>query len=87
MSDRRRSNAGRPCRNPGEKLSKNRTFRIRPSLDALLIAAAAKNGWSVGAEIERRLDRSFLADEVQMAVRAGCRQAIMDAKIYAEEIA
>jgi hypothetical protein len=39
-----------------------RTFRIRPHLDELLLAAAAKAGRSVSEEIEYRLDRSFYED-------------------------
>lgn len=54
---------GRPTRHAGGKLSKNRTFKIYPDLDAKLIAAAAKTGRTVSEEIERRLDRSFASDE------------------------
>ncbi len=55
---------GRPTRHAGGKLSKNRTFKIYPDLDAKLIAAAAETGRTVSEEIERRLDRSFTNDEM-----------------------
>lgn len=43
----------------GDKLSKNRTFRILPGLDQELTAAAERSGRSVSEEIERRLEQSF----------------------------
>jgi hypothetical protein len=52
---------GRPPKRKGERLSKNRTFRVRGLLDEQLIAAAAESGRSVSEEIEYRLERSFLA--------------------------
>jgi hypothetical protein len=54
--------AGRPARHVGERLSKNRTFRVRGQLDDQLSAAAEKSGRSVSEEIEFRLERTF-ADE------------------------
>ena len=54
---------GRPTRHAGGKLSKNRTFKIYPDLDAKLIAAAAETGRTVSEEIERRLSRSFETEE------------------------
>ena len=39
---------------------KNRTFRVRASLDVRLIAAAQDNGRSVSEEIEYRLEASFV---------------------------
>jgi hypothetical protein len=53
---------GRPPRHPGERLSKNRTFRVRGGLDEKLQAAAAASGRSVSEEIEFRLDQSFDRD-------------------------
>jgi hypothetical protein len=53
---------GRPPRYPGERLSKNRTFRVRGGLDEKLQAAAAASGRSVSEEIEFRLDQSFDRD-------------------------
>lgn len=52
------SPAGRPPRHSNELLTKNRTFRIRPSLDEALVRAAAEAGRSVSAEIEYRLDHT-----------------------------
>jgi hypothetical protein len=53
---------GRPPRHQGERLSKNRTFRVRGGLDEKLQAAAAASGRSVSEEIEFRLDQSFDRD-------------------------
>ncbi len=50
---------GRPARHAAERLSKNRTFRVRGQLDEQLQAAAAASGRSVSEEIEYRLSRSF----------------------------
>jgi hypothetical protein len=55
---------GRPPRHQGERLSKNRTFRVRGGLDEKLQAAAAAFGRSVSEEIEFRLDQSFDRDEI-----------------------
>jgi hypothetical protein len=51
--------AGRPARRAGERLSKNRTFRVRPQLDEQLADAAGSSGRSVSEEIELRLEQSF----------------------------
>jgi hypothetical protein len=51
---------GRPPKKAGELLRKNRTFRIRDSLDKKLIDAAKREGRSVSEEIEFRLEFSFL---------------------------
>jgi hypothetical protein len=53
---------GRPPRHLGERLSKNRTFRVRGKLDEKLQAAATASGRSVSEEIEFRLDQSFDRD-------------------------
>jgi hypothetical protein len=50
---------GRPTRRPGERLSKNRTFRVRSKLDDELAAAATLSERSVSEEIEFRLEKSF----------------------------
>lgn len=59
---RKKPPRGRPPRHQGERLSKNRTFRVRGSLDGRLQAAAAASGRSVSEEIEFRLDQSFDRD-------------------------
>jgi hypothetical protein len=59
---RKKPPRGRPPRHQGERLSKNRTFRVRGSLDEKLQAAAAASGRSVSEEIEFRLDQSFDRD-------------------------
>lgn len=57
---RKKPKGGRPPRHEGERLRKNRTFRIRARLDELLEGAAAKAGRSTSEEIEHRLEISFL---------------------------
>jgi hypothetical protein len=59
MARKRQSKLGRPPKHEGERLSKNRTFRVRGTLDEQLEAAAQKAGRSVSEEIERRLEDSF----------------------------
>jgi hypothetical protein len=59
MARKKQSKLGRPPKHEGERLSKNRTFRVRGTLDEQLEAAAQKTGRSVSEEIERRLDDSF----------------------------
>jgi hypothetical protein len=63
-----KKSGGRPARHAGERLSKNRTFRVRGQLDEQLADAAARAGRSVSEEIEYRLDRSFV--DGQMLVSA-----------------
>jgi hypothetical protein len=58
----KRPSRGRPPRHQGERLSKNRTFRVRGSLDEKLHTAATASGRSVSEEIEFRLDQSFDRD-------------------------
>lgn len=53
---------GRPARREGERLSKNRTFRVRGALDDQLLKSATNSGRSVSEEIEHRLERSFSED-------------------------
>ena len=50
---------GRPPRHQGERLRKNRTFRVREALDDKLLASAAASGRSVSEEIEFRLEQSY----------------------------
>jgi hypothetical protein len=59
---RKKPPRGRPPRHRGERLSKNRTFRVRGTLDEKLQAGAAASGRSVSEEIEFRLDQSFDRD-------------------------
>jgi hypothetical protein len=58
--DDERRLGGRPPRHEGERLNKNRTFRIRDELDRKLQEAAAQSKRSVSEEIEYRLERSFM---------------------------
>lgn len=44
-------------------MRKDRTFRVTPSLDERLKAAAAQTGRSVSEEIEYRLERSFWCED------------------------
>lgn len=53
---------GRPPKRKGDPVRKNRTFRIRDSLDRALIKAAKSAGRSVSEEIEFRLELSFLKE-------------------------
>jgi hypothetical protein len=50
---------GRPPRHAGERLGKNRTFRVRGALDEMLELSAKMSGRSVSEEIERRLEQTF----------------------------
>ena len=53
---------GRLPRRAGERLSKNRTFRVRGELDSTLQTAALRSGRSVSEEIEFRLEQSFIEE-------------------------
>ena len=53
------ANYCKPGQTGGDRKRKNRTFRIRDSLDQRLKAAASASGRSVSEEIEYRLERSF----------------------------
>src|SRR5262245_11241908 len=68
---RKKPRGGRPPRHEGERLRKNRTFRIRGRLDELLEEAAAKAGRSTSEEIEHRLELSFWEERAARA-RTGC---------------
>jgi hypothetical protein len=63
MARKKPSKLGRPPKREGERLSKNRTFRVRGTLDEQLEAAAQDAGHSVSEEIERRLEESFRREE------------------------
>jgi chromosome segregation ATPase len=62
MAKKTKKKIGRPPKREGERLSKNRTFRVRGNLDDWLQAASAASGRSVSEEIEYRLERSFQVD-------------------------
>jgi hypothetical protein len=62
MTKKRAVRIGRPPKRVGERLSKNRTFRVRGKLDEHLMKAAAESGRSVSEEIEVRLAGSFQRD-------------------------
>jgi predicted HicB family RNase H-like nuclease len=65
MARKKPSKLGRPPKHEGERLSKNRTFRVRGTLDKQLEAAAKDAGHSVSEEIERRLEESFRREEIE----------------------
>jgi len=66
----RKPKAGRPPRHAGERLVKNRTFRVWGSLDDQLQATAEQSRRTVSAEIEFRLGDSFQIDWLDAQMRA-----------------
>ena len=66
----RKPKAGRPPRHAGERLVKNRTFRVWSWLDDQLQAAAEQSRRTVSAEIEFRLGDSFQIDWLDAQMRA-----------------
>jgi len=66
----RKPKAGRPPRHAGERLVKNRTFRVWSWLDDQLQAAAEQSRRTVSAEIEFRLELSFEMDRLDAQMRA-----------------
>ena len=66
----RKPKAGRPPRHAGERLVKNRTFRVRGSVDDQLQAATEQSRRTVSAEIEYRLELSFRMDWLDAQMRA-----------------
>ena len=70
MARKKSPKIGRPPRHEGERLSKNRTFRIRGELDDRLQEAASKVGRSVSEEIEYRLEQSFQKEDIAKIIRA-----------------
>jgi hypothetical protein len=77
----RKPKAGRPPRHAGERLVKNRTFRVWGKLDDQLQAAAEQSRRTVSAEIEFRLELSFLMDRLDAQMRAllgmGLKEALL----------
>ena len=65
MARKKQAKIGRPPKRKGERLSKNRTFRVRGTLDEQLVAAADDARRSVSEEIEHRLERSFQEEEIE----------------------
>lgn len=65
---------GRPPKRVGERLAKNRTFRVRGELDTKLQTAADTSGRSVSEEIEYRLERSFDRSDRLAEVMEAARQ-------------
>jgi hypothetical protein len=62
---KKRVRLGRPPRHQEEILSKNRTFRVTPSLEAKLLDAVKETGRSVSGEIEFRLQESFRVEDLR----------------------
>ena len=85
MARKKSPKMGRPPRHEGERLSKNRTFRIRGELDDRLQAAASKAGRSVSEEIEYRLEHSFRREDTTGLVKKTVREAV-DYMIHLTEI-
>jgi hypothetical protein len=71
--------AGRPPRHAGERLTKNRTFRVWDKLDDQLQAAAQQSRRTVSAEIEYRLEYSFRIDDLDALMRALLGVGLTDA--------
>jgi predicted HicB family RNase H-like nuclease len=65
VARKKQSKIGRPPKRKGERLSKNRTFRVRGTLDEQLVVAADAARRSVSEEIEYRLERSFQEEEIE----------------------
>ena len=74
----RKPKAGRPPRHAGERLVKNRTFRVWGSLDDQLQATAEQSRRTVSAEIEFRLEHSYQVDWVDAQMKALFGMGIID---------
>jgi len=74
----RKPKAGRPPRHAGERLVKNRTFRVWSWLDDQLQAAAEQSRRTVSAEIEVRLEHSYQVDWVDAQMKALFGMGIID---------
>ena len=74
----RKPKAGRPPRHAGERLVKNRTFRVWGQLDDQLQATAEQSGRTVSAEIEFRLEHSYQVDWVDAQMKALFGMGIID---------
>jgi hypothetical protein len=66
---------GRPPVPMSEKRVRNFTFRSRGDMHERLSEAAEVNGRSISEEIERRLERSFLPEEIEQGSKAAQAQA------------
>jgi hypothetical protein len=74
----RKPKAGRPPRHAGERLVKNRTFRVWRKLDHQLQATAEQSRRTVSAEIEFRLEHSYQVDWVDAQMKALFGMGIKD---------
>jgi hypothetical protein len=74
----RKPKAGRPPRHAGERLVKNRTFRVWGSLDDQLQETAEQSRRTVSAEIEFRLEHSYQVDWVDAQMKALFGMGIKD---------
>jgi plasmid stability protein len=61
--------AGRPSKPDALRLRRPIAVRLREDLKSQIAVCAAKMGRSVSEEIEARLERSLLIDEVRIAIR------------------
>jgi hypothetical protein len=80
----RKPKAGRPPRHAGERLAKNRTFRVWGWLDDQLQAAAEQSRRTVSAEIEFRLELSFEWDRLDAQMRALFGMGLIDGLLIPE---
>jgi len=82
MARKKQAKIGRPPKRKGERLSKNRTFRVRGTLDEQLEAAAQKAERSVSEEIERRLEDSFRQQEIEKLTGAVKLQVTLSESLW-----
>jgi hypothetical protein len=73
---------GRPALAPAEKKRRNFTFRGTDALHALLSEATAANGRSLSEEIEWRLGRSFLIEDI---VERAAKAAVAATLAYVDQ--
>ena len=64
-----RNKGGRPPKDPSGSRSPTVTFRCRPALQSSLKTNAEKSGHSLSEEIERRLEQSFMTEDIATAVK------------------
>ena len=67
-SDSQKRPRGGQVKDPLERKRNNLTFRVRDELKSGLESEAAKNSRSLSAEIEYRLEQSFVEPEYRLAV-------------------
>ena len=79
MTKKKAARMGRPPRHEGQRLSRNRTFRVGGKLDDRLQAAAARSRRSVSEEIEYRLEESFRLDELDGQMKASTGKSFKEA--------